>query len=111
MTNKIVVLSTCANGDDAARIARALVDGRLAACVSVVPGLRSYYRWKDGIETGDEVLLVIKTSRELFAPLQAELAKIHPYELPELLALPVIEGSEEYLNWLDSNLDLGGPAA
>jgi periplasmic divalent cation tolerance protein len=111
MTNKIVVLSTCANGDDAARIARALVDSRLAACVSVVPGLRSYYRWEGRIETGDEVLLVIKTSRELFAPLQSELAKIHPYELPELLALPVIEGSEDYLNWLDSNLDLGDSAA
>ena len=111
MTNKIVVLSTCANAEDADRIARALVDHRLAACVSVVPGLRSHYRWQDRIETTDEVLLVIKTSRELFVPLQAELAKIHPYEVPELLALPVVEGSINYLHWLDSNLEGGDSLA
>jgi periplasmic divalent cation tolerance protein len=111
MTNKIVVLSTCANAEDAGRIARELVDHRLAACVSVVPGLRSYYHWQDRVETSDEVLLVIKTSRELFARLQSELAKIHPYEVPEILALPVVEGSENYLNWLDSNLERGDSLA
>lgn len=107
MTNKIVVLSTCANAEDADRIARALVEKRLAACVSVVPALRSYYRWQDRLETSDEVLLVIKTSRELFASLQSEIVKIHGYEVPEILALPIVEGSENYLNWLDSNLDRG----
>ena len=106
MTNKIVVLSTCANAEDAGRIAGLLVDKRLAACVSVVPGLRSYYRWQDRVETSDEMLLVIKTSRELFAALQSELEKIHPYDVPEILALPVVEGSENYLNWLGANLDL-----
>jgi len=104
MTDKIVVLSTCANEADAGRVARALVESRLAACVSVVPGLRSYYYWQDRLETSDEALLLIKTSRELFASLKAELEKIHPYELPEILALPVVEGADNYLNWLTANL-------
>jgi periplasmic divalent cation tolerance protein len=104
MTNKIVVLSTCANEADAARVGRALVEARLAACVSVLPGLRSCYRWQGAVETADEALLLIKTSRELFADLKAELEKIHPYELPEVLALPVVEGAENYLNWMSVNL-------
>ena len=104
MTNKIVVLSTCSNEADAGRVARALVESRLAACASVVPGIRSYYRWKGELETSDEALLVIKTSRELFGALKAELEKIHPYDVPEILALPVVEGAENYLNWIDANL-------
>jgi periplasmic divalent cation tolerance protein len=104
MTDKIVVLSTCATETDAERLARALVAGRLAACVNVVPGMRSFYHWKGEIESGTEFLLIIKTSRELFPALNAEMAKLHPYEVPELLALPVVDGAENYLSWLDSNL-------
>src|SRR6266496_3611894 len=104
MTDKIVVLTTCANEADAARVARALVEIRLAACVSVVPAVRSFYHWKNGIENASESLLLIKTSRELFAALKIELEKIHPYEVPEILALPVVEGAENYLNWIDVNL-------
>jgi periplasmic divalent cation tolerance protein len=80
------------------------VEARLAACVSVVPGLRSYYRWQGEMETSDEYLLLIKTSRELFPELKLELERIHPYEVPEILALPVVGGSENYLNWLGTNL-------
>ena len=104
MTDKIVVLSTCANEADAGRVARALVEARLAACISTVPGLTSYYRWKGALETSSEVLLLIKTSRELFPQLKLELEKIHPYEVPEILALPVVEGAENYLNWIDTSL-------
>jgi periplasmic divalent cation tolerance protein len=104
MTDKIVVLTTCAAKADAERMARALVDGRLAACVSVVPGVRSFYHWKGATETGEEFLLIVKTSRDLFGALQAEMEKIHPYEVPELLALPVVAGAENYLSWLQSNL-------
>ncbi len=104
MTNKIVVLSTCANEADASRVGRALVEARLAACVSIVPKLRSFYHWQGALETSEEVLLLIKTSRELFPQLKLELEKIHPYELPEMLALPVVEGAENYLNWIDSSL-------
>jgi periplasmic divalent cation tolerance protein len=104
MTDKIIVLSTCANEADAARVARALVEARLAACVSVVPAVRSYYHWQGALETTDEALLIIKSSRALFPQLKLELEKIHPYEVPEILALPVVEGAENYLNWMGANL-------
>jgi periplasmic divalent cation tolerance protein len=104
MTDKIVVLTTCAVESDAERIARALVDLRLAACVNVVPGVRSFYHWKGETENSQEFLLIVKTSRDLFGALRAEMEKLHPYELPELLALPVVAGSEDYLGWLQSNL-------
>jgi periplasmic divalent cation tolerance protein len=104
MTDKIVVLSTCATEEDAERLARALVEHRLAACVSVVPGVRSFYHWKGEIESGVEFLLIVKSSRELFPALSAEIEKLHPYEVPELLALPVVAGSENYLSWLQSNV-------
>jgi periplasmic divalent cation tolerance protein len=108
MTDKIVVLSTCATEEEAEKLARALLDERLAACVSVIPRIRSYYRWKGAIESANECLLLIKSSRELFGPLAAVLEKAHSYEVPELLALPVVEGATNYLNWLQANLR-GGP--
>ena len=104
MTDKILVLSTCAAEADAERLARALLDARLAACVNVVPGVRSFYRWKGEIESEAEFMLIIKTSRDLFPALLAEIEKLHPYEVPELLALPVLAGAENYLSWLDANL-------
>ena len=104
MTDKIVVLTTCAAEADAERLARALVEGRLAACVNVVPGVRSFYRWKGEVDSGVEFLLIIKTSRELFPALRAEMERLHPYELPELLALPVVAGAENYLSWFQAGL-------
>ena len=104
MTDKIVILSTCANEADAERIARALVDARLAACVTVAPGARSFYRWKGAVEDAAECLLIIKSSRPLFEALRAALEKAHPYEVPELIALPIVEGAPNYLNWLSENL-------
>ena len=104
MTDKIVVLTTCAAEADAERMARALVEGGLAGCVSVVPGARSFYRWKGEIESSAEFLLVIKTSRDLFGALQREMETLHPYEVPELIALPVVAGAEDYLNWLRGKL-------
>jgi periplasmic divalent cation tolerance protein len=104
MTDKIVVLTTCAGEADAERLARALVAGRLAACVNVVPGVRSFYHWKGEIESSEEFLLIVKTSRDLFPALRAEMEKLHAYEVPELLALPVVDGAENYLRWLQSNL-------
>jgi len=104
MTDKIVVLTSCAAEADAERLARALVAGRLAACVNVVPGVRSFYHWKGEIESSEEFLLIVKTSRDLFPALRAEMEKLHAYEVPELLALPVVAGAENYLSWLQSNL-------
>ncbi len=104
MTDKIVVLSACESEEEAVRVARHLVEKRVAACVSVVPGARSIYHWKGAIEDTAEWLLVIKSRRDLFAALRTELGKMHSYEVPEMLALPVVEGSESYLAWLDREL-------
>lgn len=104
MSEHLVVLSTVARAEDAERIARALVERRLAACVNVVPGLVSVYRWKGNVEKNDERLLLIKTRRERLPALREALAALHPYELPELLALPVEAGSPAYLEWLDESV-------
>jgi periplasmic divalent cation tolerance protein len=109
MNETIVVLSTCASAEEGAKIARLLVERRLAACVNVVPGVRSFYRWKGAVETADEVLLVMKSSRHLFAELNAALHSAHSYEVPECLALSPVEGSEAYLNWVAENLAEEGP--
>ena len=86
---------------------RKLAGLSVAACVSVVPHLRSHYRWQGAVESAEECLLVIKSSRELFASIGAVLEKEHSYEVPELLALPVVEGGTNYLNWLLANLRSG----
>ena len=104
MTDKIVVFSTCSSEDEAEKIARSVVGQRLAACVIVVPRVRSFYRWKGEIESSEEHLLLIKSSRERMADLIAALEKEHSYEVPEVLALQVVAGSENYLNWLQANL-------
>jgi periplasmic divalent cation tolerance protein len=104
MTDKIVILSTCANEGEAERIARALLEARLAACVNVVPRIRSFYRWQGAIEAGPECLLVIKSSRPLFDALRTALEQTHSYEVPEVIALPILEGSASYLDWLQANL-------
>jgi periplasmic divalent cation tolerance protein len=104
MTDKIVVLTTCGTSEEAERIARRLVEQKLAACVNVLPGARSFYRWKDVIENTDEVVLVIKSSRALFNDLRVAIEKLHSYELPEVVAMPIVDGSEAYLEWLSREL-------
>lgn len=104
MTDKIVVLNTCGSAEEAERLARSLVEERLAACVTVISPVRSFYRWKGAVADEAEWLLVIKTSRPLFARLRIALESTHSYEVPEIIALPVIEGSSSYLSWLDSEL-------
>jgi periplasmic divalent cation tolerance protein len=103
--DKLVVLCTVPDAETAARLARAVVDERLAACVSVVPGLRSIYRWKGEICDDAEVLLVAKTRRAAFEALRARLVALHPYEVPEVVALPIVAGHHPYLAWLDASLD------
>jgi periplasmic divalent cation tolerance protein len=112
MTDKILVLSTCASRTEATRIARGLVETRLAACVNILGQVSSVYRWKDAIEDAEEFLLIIKSSRARFPQLKSELERMHSYEVPEVLALPIVDGSEAYLAWLDKELDerLADPA-
>ena len=106
MTDNIVILSTCATAEDAERIARALLEERVAACVNVLPGMRSFYRWQGKLEDASEWLLVIKSSRSLFGALRATLEKAHPYDVPEIIALPIIDGAPGYLQWLQDSLRL-----
>jgi len=104
VTDKIVVLTACDSEAAASGLARKLVEQKVAACVNIVPGVRSVYRWKEKVEDAREWVLVIKSRRDLFASLRAEIEKLHTYEVPEIVALPVVEGSEPYLVWLDSEL-------
>jgi periplasmic divalent cation tolerance protein len=101
VTDKIVVLTTCESGEQAEGLARRLVEQRLAACVNILPGVRSIYRWRDKIEDAAEFVLIIKSRREAFAKLREAIAHLHTYEIPEVIALPVVDGSDAYLQWLD----------
>ena len=104
MTGPLVALSTVATAEDAERIARSLVEKGVAACVNVVPGVVSFYRWKGRLERDAEMLLVIKTRGERFDHLKAALLAEHPYELPELVAFPIAAGHEPYLEWLAASV-------
>jgi periplasmic divalent cation tolerance protein len=95
-----VTLVTAPDPEVGARIARALVEERLAACVNVVPGVRSVYRWGGAVQEDEEVLLVAKTRRDRAVALAERVRALHPYELPEVLALPACAGSEPYLDWV-----------
>jgi periplasmic divalent cation tolerance protein len=95
-----VVLSTVPDAQVAERVARALVEERLAACVSRVPGVGSLYRWQGEIEEAEEVLLVIKTHARRAPELTRRLRELHPYEVPEILVLPVAAGLSSYLDWV-----------
>jgi periplasmic divalent cation tolerance protein len=97
----IVVLVTAESADEAARIGRALVDERLAACVNVVGPIRSIYRWQGAVEEATEHLLVVKARASDLAGLDARVRALHSYDVPEVLALPVTGGSAAYLAWLD----------
>ena len=96
----LVCYCTCPDPATADRIADALVDERLAACVNVLPGVRSVYRWQDAVERADEVLLVIKTTDDRLDALTARITSLHPAELPELIAVEVSGGLPAYLSWV-----------
>ena len=100
MSEARIVLMTAPDAKVAATIARALVDERLAACVNVVSGVRSIYRWQGELQDDAEVLLLAKTRADRCAALAARVEALHPYELPEVVVLPVEGGSENYLDWV-----------
>lgn len=101
MTDKMVVLVTCASSAEARRIAKRLVEARLAACVNIVTApVESVYRWKGKVESAREHLLLIKASRRRLPALQRAVTRLHSYELPEVIALPIAAGSSAYLKWM-----------
>lgn len=105
MTDKIVVLVTCGSAKEAQRIARALVEARLAACGNILETpVRSIYQWKGKVESAKECLLIIKTTRRRLAALEKMVRRLHSYDVPEIIALPIAAGSQAYLNWIDESV-------
>lgn len=101
-----VVLVTCGTLEEARKIARAVVEKHLAACVNIVThAIESFYTWKEKVEDSSEYLLVIKTSAERLAELEKEVLDLHSYDTPEFLVLPVVAGSEAYLSWLGASVE------
>ena len=106
----LVVLVTAPDAETAVRIARALVEERLIACANVVPGIRSIYRGHGQVADEAEVLLVLKTRASACSAVAARVKALHPYALPEVVALPVVAGSEPYLDWVLAESERNGPA-
>jgi periplasmic divalent cation tolerance protein len=98
--NEIIVFITAPSEDEAAKIATAVVETRLAGCVNIIKNIRSIYRWEGKIENEDEVLMIVKTRKELFKSLAKKVKELHSYSVPEIIALPIVDGSEDYLQWL-----------
>jgi periplasmic divalent cation tolerance protein len=101
MSEKIIVFSNCGSQEEAYRVAKALVETRVCACVNIVPGVRSIYQWQGAVHDEAEWMLVIKTRRDLFDSVCIELRKHHSYETPEIIAVPIIAGDPQYLDWID----------
>ena len=101
----LVVFITTSSYDEARKIASALVDQRKAACVNIVPKVNSLFRWKGKIEEAEESLMMVKTRAELFTDVVGLVKSIHSYEVPEIIALPIVEGNAEYLSWLEEETE------
>jgi periplasmic divalent cation tolerance protein len=105
MTNKIVVLVTCGSAKEARKIARAVVEQRIAACANILASpVQSVYRWKGKVESAKEFLLIIKTTQARFAKLKAEVERLHSYDIPEIIALPIARGAATYLTWISESV-------
>jgi periplasmic divalent cation tolerance protein len=104
MTNKRLVLTTASSPEESKKIARVLVESRLAACVNIMPNIESVYRWDGKVEEAQEYLLLIKTTAEAYPAIRDAIHQLHTYEVPECIALSVEEGSEAYLKWIDDSV-------
>jgi periplasmic divalent cation tolerance protein len=100
MQQAILILTNVPDEQDAHRIARLLVEQRLAACVNVLPGVRSVYQWQGAVEEAGEITLMIKTTQVRYTELEAVLKAVHPYDVPEIIAIPIVDGLPAYLDWL-----------
>ena len=102
----IIAMNTCPDEAVASQLATKLVENGLAACINILPAIKSVYRWQGKIEQDNEVLLIIKTRKDTFSQLEELIRANHPYELPEVVAVPIDTGLTEYLNWIDESLDI-----
>lgn len=100
-----VILCTCPDQTSAELIANTLVKNKLAACVNIVPGLTSIYQWQGNLEKSQELLLIIKSRSEVFSSVENAILTHHPYELPEIISIPLKNGFSNYLSWIDDNID------
>lgn len=103
-TPYIIVFTTTANKVEAEKISRTLLEERLIACANIVTTVASFFHWKGNVDCADECLLIMKSRRDLFAALEERVKALHSYEVPEILALPIVEGSADYLAWMCDNL-------
>jgi periplasmic divalent cation tolerance protein len=101
-SNAVVVMTTVASNDEAVTLVRALLDRQLVACGTMLPGARSLYRWEGKLGDEQEVVILLKTRRERVEAVEAAFVELHPYKVPELLALPVVSGMARYLDWIES---------
>jgi periplasmic divalent cation tolerance protein len=102
--NFIIILSTCPDRATAYSIARILLENNLCACANIVPGVESVYHWEGDIESSEEHLLLIKTRADAYEKIEKTIVTHHPYELPEIIAVPISAGLPEYLSWIDNNV-------
>ncbi|NOT33244.1 MAG: divalent-cation tolerance protein CutA [Candidatus Eisenbacteria bacterium] len=109
MTDALIVFTSFANEDDAARVVRVLVEERLAACGNLLPGARSIYRWKGAVADEREVVVLLKTRKQDWPALMSRLHELHPYEIPECIAVRMAAGAPRYMAWLDEALEMAPP--
>ena len=105
MTEYIQVLTTVAHKADAEKIAEVLVEKRIGACVQIIGPLTSYFNWQGKLDTAQEYLCLIKSRDDLFSELEKVIKSVHPYEVPEIIATPIVNGGKEYLNWMAAELE------
>ncbi len=104
MTDAVIILCTCGKQEEALAIGNALIEARLAACVNLLPAIQSIYRWQGDVETAQEVLLIIKTTQERFPAIRDRIAELHSYDTPEIITIPISDGSDKYLSWLHAQV-------
>jgi len=104
LTEPRIGLCTVPDQDTASRIAEALVEQRLAACVNIIPAVQSVYRWQGKVQRDDEILLIFKTSEHVWHHIERVMLELHPYELPEIIAVPIQRGQADYLKWIHDSL-------
>jgi len=103
--NHIVILITAKDKKEAAKIAQVLLESKLIACANIIDGVQSLFRWKGKIDSSEEVLLVLKTKKILFKKIVAKVKSLHSYQTPEIIALPIVNGSDDYLSWVSTSVE------